>query len=163
MIATPFVGFASVLGVLLLAETLEPVVALAPSPLARYAFVDTKRGRCVGLIARRHGETLAHFGGNDRLPNPSTIDEGDAAELELFPATALVGRRVRLANGTEGVVTKALGAPLTNREQSAVRGRRARRRGGLVPPAGPVGSDAGRLRLSGRRARTRSGSSGRDR
>ena len=117
VLGTPFAAFVTVLGLLLSAKLLEPVVALPPSELARYAWVDTKRGSCVGLIVRSDDGTEAYFGGNDRLPNPSTIAPPDERALELLLAAALVGRRVRLAGGAEGSVKNVLGAPVTNREQ----------------------------------------------
>jgi hypothetical protein len=121
VVGTPFVAFASVLGILLSARLVEPVLAFEPSGLERYAWVDTKRGQCVGLIARDGDRTLAYFAGNDRLPNPSTIATDGTVPPRFAPAT-LIGRRLRLANGTEGTVRRVTGAPVTNREQVAFDG-----------------------------------------
>jgi DNA-directed RNA polymerase subunit RPC12/RpoP len=112
---TPFVGFVSGVVIFLCAARLEPLLQVAPSDLHRYAWVDTSKGRCVGLIAHDGHETLAYFGDNDRLPNPSTMTEG-SPELPRFAAGALVGERVRTSNGAEGIVRRVLGSPITNRE-----------------------------------------------
>jgi hypothetical protein len=98
---------------LLGAKALEPHLALAPSPMERYAWVATKRGRCVGFISHGDGVIRAYFGGNDRLPNPMTLGELPPR----FAPSALVGRKVRLADGTLGRVDHVTGAPVTNREQ----------------------------------------------
>jgi hypothetical protein len=61
------------------------------------------------------------FGGNDRLPNPSTIAT-DGTVPPRFAAGALVGQRLRVASGAEGVVRRVLGAPITNEEQVVLDG-----------------------------------------
>jgi DNA-directed RNA polymerase subunit RPC12/RpoP len=115
VVGTPVLAFVSVLGLLLTAARLERVVKIAPSELRRYAWVDTAKGRCVGLIVRDGRRTQAYFGDNDRLPNPFTLPEG-SADLPRFSATALVGERVRTASGAVGTVRGVFGAPVTNRE-----------------------------------------------
>ena len=118
VVATPVAGFFSLVVLLLLASVLEPLVGFPPSDLDRYAWLDTKRGRCVALMGDTDGSSRGvYFGDNDRLPAPASVPETHAATLELFPATALVGQQVRLADGTVGAVAKVLGAPVTNREQ----------------------------------------------
>lgn len=113
VVGTPFAAFFSVLGMLLAAKAIEPHLALSPSPMERYAWVETKRGTCVGLIAHRDGTTEAYFGGNNRIPNPMPLD----ALPPRFAPTKLVGRTLRLANGTHGRVVSITGSPVTNREQ----------------------------------------------
>ncbi len=119
---TPVSAFGSTLGLLLFAKVVEPVLAFAPSELDRYAWVATKKGHCVGLITRSGEQTRAYFGDNDRLPNPTTIPADDAAGLKLFSLKVLLGRRMRLSDGTEGVVQGLTGAPVTNREQLVLDG-----------------------------------------
>lgn len=110
---TPAASFVAAVLLLAFAMILEPFAALAPSPLPRYAWVDTKRGRCIGLIAHRDGLTEAYFGGNDNLPNPMRLD----ALPPRFGPSAVIGRSMRLANGKQGRVASITGAPVTNREQ----------------------------------------------
>lgn len=118
VVGTPAAGFFSLVVVLLLASVLEPMLKFPPSDMDRYAWVETKRGRCVALIGDSEGTSrAAHFGGNDRLPNPARIPEEHAATLELFAATHLVGHEIRLSDGSTGNVARVLGAPVTNREQ----------------------------------------------
>ncbi len=110
---TPVASFVAAVLLLLFAKVLEPLAALAPSPLQRYAWVETKRGRCIGLIAH-HGRVVeAHFGGNDRLPNPMRLEALPAR----FAPTEVIGREMLLANGKRGRVVGITGAPVTNREQ----------------------------------------------
>lgn len=116
---TPFVAFVTVLGLLLTAARLERVVQVAPSELTRYAWIDTEKGECVGMIVHERGLTRAYFGDNDRLPNPMTIGEGEV-DLPRFSARALVGKRMRTASGAEGIVRGTFGAPITNRESLAL-------------------------------------------
>jgi len=118
VVGTPFAGFFAVLAMLLLALVVEPLIALAPSPRERYAWVKTKRGACVGHMTRDGDRTRAYFGSNDRLPNPMTVEE----ELPRFAGPAVIGRRVRLAGGAVGRVREVLGAPVTNREQAVLDG-----------------------------------------
>jgi hypothetical protein len=113
VVGTPPVSFFAVLALLLFAKAVEPYIALAASPTPRYAWVATKRGKCVGLIGERDGVPQAHFGGNDKLPNPMTLD----TLPPRFAPSAIVGRTMRLANGKRGRVVGVTGAPVTNREQ----------------------------------------------
>ncbi len=118
VIVTPVVGFFSLVVLLVFASVLEPMLQLPADDMDRYAWLDTKRGRCLALLGDSDGSSRdAHFAGNDKLPNPARIPEEHAATLELFPATDLVGHRVRLADGSLGAVARVFGAPVTNREQ----------------------------------------------
>lgn len=118
IIVTPVAGFFSLVVLLMLAAVLEPMLQLPASDMDRYAWLETKRGRCLALMGDSDGTSRdAHFGGNDKLPNPARVPEEHAATLERIPATALVGHDVRLADGSTGVVARVFGAPITNREQ----------------------------------------------
>lgn len=118
IVITPVAGFFSLVALLLLASVLEPMVQFPPSDLDRYAWLETKRGRCLALMGDSDGTSRgAHFGDNDRLPMPARVPEEHAATLELFPASDVVGQKVRLSDGTTGTVARVLGAPVTNREQ----------------------------------------------
>jgi len=98
-------GFFSLVALLLFASVLEPMLQLPADDMDRYAWLETKRGRCLALMGDSDGSSRdAHFGGNDKLPNPARIPEEHAATLELFPATDLVGHPVRLADGSQGTL-----------------------------------------------------------
>jgi hypothetical protein len=112
---TPFAAFFALVVLLLAAGMVERALRIAPSDIARYAWIDTERGSCVGMISREGAKTKAYFADNDRLPNPTTL-RGDDAVNPRFSAEALVGQRVRTAAGVEGIVRRAQGAPFTNRE-----------------------------------------------
>lgn len=118
IVITPVAGFFSLVVLLLFASVLEPMVRFPPSEVERYAWLETKRGRCLALMGDSDGTSRgAHFGDNDRLPIPARVPEEHAATLEPFPATDVIGQVVRLSDGTTGTVAQVLGAPVTNREQ----------------------------------------------
>ncbi len=101
IVATPILGWASAFLLLVVGIGVESAIEPPANPAARYVVMDTPKGSCIAKLKTKKGRVLADFGPQD-LPKDMVVDPN----VPRLSPEAIVGKRVRLIRGPEGVVRK---------------------------------------------------------